>query len=134
MKTSKEHEAFRKEVCRIIEKWRRLLFLNAWTFNVTWPDADCTHSEHGQTIDKIASSDIDPIYLRSEIRIYPLWKTRDKEDREKDIVHEMAHCLTETITRELELVVGGQATSNRRIKEINENMTEHIASIIFQLR
>lgn len=120
------------EVDRLIDKWRPLLFLSAWTIDLKYAgEADDDDSEVAATAADICA---DWVYSQATITFYPGYFKELEWKREKLLVHELCHCITEP-TRFLSKAVmcGEKLVSWREYRETNERVTQHIASALHSL-
>jgi hypothetical protein len=116
-----------------VEKYRPILFLHQWTITVsadmpTIEDDD----DDGATLASIA---ILSDYFNAEITLYPAFWSSDVTDteRERAILHELIHCLTEGVCR---LTVDGKRPTYDRLayaRSESEQLTEWVTNIVWTL-
>lgn len=118
----KPSEIQKKEVRKYVEKWRLILFLNQWRFDILYADeeSECT-----------AEIKMNGAYREAGIFIYDKYWKQTKEKREFSIVHELTHCVIQPLIEIACASAEGQALSIREIDWNKEQVTQHIANSLF---
>jgi len=122
MPTPKE----RKEVQRLINKWRPRLFLGEWYINLEYPTEDCSHKDGYNTI---ADINTDTVYLNAKIRIYPAFFRKEKRVQEETIVHELCHIHTQELWDTALRLKNGYNVHEMAIQDSVEKTTQRVANI-----
>lgn len=120
----------RKEVDRLVATWKKRLYLTEWEIEVVHADNDAHPEAHpvGEG-DVMAEVDACPVYLQAIIEIRPSYWKLSPSQREKAIVHELSHCLTQEIYGLLESQWRGLAVMEREAVSSLERLTQRIANI-----
>lgn len=113
----------KKEVARYIKKWRSILFLHQWNFDISYHD---DMSDGGLRIT------MQPEYKNAliEINVVNFFK-RPKYEREECIVHELCHCIVQPLVHIACEGAMGRQVSQSEIDWFKEDVTQHIARAIF---
>lgn len=119
----------RKEVTKIVEKWRRRLFLHEWFVDVSYAKEDIRCDGPGEVV---ASIESDPVYKNAEITIYPAWFTRSPKRRELALVHELCHCHTQAVANNMHNMRNGTQVFDHDIRDHIEELTQRMALIAFR--
>ena len=126
----KPTKAQRAEVQKLIERWRPRLYLNEWHVDIVYmkdsakPDPSSVGG--GQTL---AAIQPDPVYLQARIEIYPEFWAEPPWQREKALVHELAHCLTQELFDLVRALWRDETVSQRDARERLERLTQRITHI-----
>lgn len=114
----------RKEVRGFISKWQPLLFLHQWDFSISF---------HDNPDEKWLEITMQTVYKKADIAInvHSYFSEKDKEYRERMIVHELCHCLVQPMVEVACEAAGGRQVSQSEIDWHKESVTEHIATSIF---
>lgn len=111
----------RQETVRLLEKWRPMLFLGEWNFEVIFPDTD-----HDSAACEIH---VDPVYLSAELRVYPCHFRAPNDVREHNIIHELCHVHTQAIWNVAGKLRDGVLVTEMEIRETVERLTQRISYI-----
>jgi hypothetical protein len=122
MPTPKE----RKEIQRLIDKWRPRLFLSEWYFNLEYPTENCSNKEGYNTLADISP---DVVYLNALIRVYPAFFKKSKQAQEEAIVHELCHCITQYLWDTALRLRNGYNVHEMAIQDEVERATQRIANV-----
>lgn len=128
MKTPKATQVKReREITVYIDRWAQRLFLQQWEFIVGYKET----MMDGDAPNETCNADI---YVMSEyhqafINIYPHFWTQPKEQRERVVVHELCHILTNKLTKLVTDGQDGRLVPYDVTRKINEETTDHIANI-----
>lgn len=125
------HDRSRKEVSRIIEKWRGRLFLRGWFVDTRFVDEDKPiEGCPGSSV--YAEVHVDHVYLRAHITVFPCWRAAPKDVREHVIVHELCHCLTQQAWDAISKLRDGVLVTAQEAREIIEKLTQRISYVAMQ--
>lgn len=120
----------RRSVEVIIARWKPRLYLSEWEFEVqlmSEPDRDNSPDDpDGETAAAIHAS---PTYLQALIQIYPLFWELKPSHREKVIVHELSHCLTQELFNVIDAAYSGRAVNYVDASEKLERLTQRITNL-----
>lgn len=72
-------------------------------------------------------------YQIIEVKLWPIFETRTREEQRKILLHEMCHIINTDSKAALCHALEGKLTHTRRITEINEKATSVIENIIDRL-
>lgn len=123
--------ARRKEAGSIIAKWRPRLFLHEWYLDLHYPKEDIDSDRPNTSV--IAEIDTDPVYLTALIRIYPAWmNTEDPKKREWQLVHELVHCLTDSLYNCGLNLLNGTLVLSSDLNSEREQLTQRVTNIAFK--
>lgn len=124
-------KAIREEVRGYIEKWRTKLFLHEWYFDVSYPDSGHQNENDGSTL--LASIAVNQTYSQAHINVFPSWISEsNKKKREEVIVHELCHCLTESVYSKAFDLLNGKLVLGADLNEEREKLTQKISTIAFR--
>jgi len=118
----KPTEQQKKKVSKWIRKWRGLLFLNMWNFDIVW----------GDTIPGLEIT-MQPEYKNAliEINIQNWNKMKDDKEREESILHELCHCVIQPLVNLACEGANGRQVSQAEMDWFKEDLTQHITRIIY---
>lgn len=116
----------RNEIREGIKDLRRVLYLHAWTFDVSHMDSD---DESGSAADITANHE----YLQASIRIYPCFWKSAREDRRKMLLHEMIHAVLSELQHQFTSLYKGRYISIPSHQQVVEKTTSSLTNIIFDL-
>lgn len=120
----------RKSVLAIVARWKPRLYLSEWEFEVQFmdkPDSDDSPDDpDGETAAAIFAS---PTYLQALIQIYPFFWDLKPTHREKVIVHELSHCLTQELFNVIDGAYSGRALNYNDACEKLERLTQRITNL-----
>lgn len=124
MKPSQEQ---RHWVQTIINKWRSTLFLHKWYVETEYL-CEARKRKLGVTAaDVTILSD----YFQCKICIYENFWEESEERREFLLLHELLHCITLESRQKAYDLLDGELVTHSHLQEINERLTQHLATIIF---
>lgn len=108
-----------------IDKWRHILLLNEWHFDLFYPDKD--HAD----CDVMADINVDPVYLRAAINLYPKWFRASEYDAEHALVHELCHCFTQELWNAAKSLQRGVIYHEHHLSDCAERLTQRITNAMF---
>lgn len=117
-------EAQKREVKKYVDKWRSILFLNVWYFDIYYTEDE----------EEIAVSiKADHIYKNAAIYVNTkVFFERKKEVREEAIIHELCHCILEPFNwAHKEIQMNDRNIPEKEFESILESVTQHIARVIY---
>ena len=106
-----------------MDKWRYRLLLNEWHFDLFYPDKELE--------DIVADINVDPVYLRAAINLYPKWFRSTDYDAEHSLVHEMCHCLTQELWNAAKSLQRGIVYHEHHLSDCAERLTQRITNAVF---
>lgn len=116
----------RSETTALVDKWRPRLLLGEWFFEIVYADKDIDGSH---TCNVLAEVHSDPTYLKATITIYPAYLAAPPDIRERALVHEMCHCLTEEFKRLGEDLLAHQVVTAGHFNNVWERLTQRVANV-----
>ncbi len=116
----------RKELRVLIAKWRPRLYLNEWHIDLNFP-MEGPEESGGMTV--LAEIDACPVYLTARINVYPAWFERGKDAREKTIVHELCHCLTQEMSNLVSNLQNSVLVTHPQRIDAVEKLTQRLTHI-----
>ena len=117
----------RKFVKDTIDHWRRRLFLCEWHLDVAYAKEDQDSEERAA-----ATCRANPVYMTAEITIYPCFWKHSEIDQRHMLVHELCHCITQSIWNVAKSQHNGFLMSPHVVHDEIEMLTQRISSIAFQ--
>lgn len=117
----------KKEITRLLEKWRNRLLLNEWHIDVVYPIADSNDGREGCSV--LASNCVNTAYISMQISIYPAFFNASKYTREKALVHELCHAITQPAWDVMGSLYNGVLTAPHQQIDIIETLTQRVANI-----
>lgn len=120
----KPTKAQRAEIGRFVQKWRSVLYLHKWNFDVCYmKNDDC-----GKSAEIVHT----PHYFEGEIRIFPLfWNEKDPKKREEVIVHELVHAILGPLDHNFHQLHKGRHVDLNSHHDMVERVTQHVTNIVF---
>lgn len=93
--TDQEYEEQKARIQAIVDRWRSVVGLNDWTLKLVY------HRErYTEAPARLGSNECLWQYMESNVNFYlPACAERDDEQLEEDVVHELVHCITDSIDR-----------------------------------
>lgn len=79
-----------------------------------------------------ASCWADPVYMQATITIYPCFWNCPQDERTHILVHELAHCHTQSVWNTMRDFGAGVFATPDQVKNQIEQLTQRIANIAFQ--
>lgn len=126
MKPTKSQRAW----CRKkLELWRPRLFLGEWFIDLKYAHEDQDMQAGGRPAADCWS---DPVYMQATITVYPCFWNSTPDRREHILVHELAHCLTQSTWNCMKALHMGELITPEMMKCENEQLTQRITNIAFQ--
>lgn len=126
MKATKAQRQFCK---RVINKWRSRMFLGEWFIDLVFESADMDSQPGGRPS---ATCWADPVYMQATITVYPCFWNAPIDRRIHMLVHEMAHCHTQSMWNVAKCLHMGELITPDNIRCEIENLTQRIANIAYQ--
>lgn len=114
----------KKNTDELLGKWQVLLFMNSWTINPAY--AEFEDREDPGTRADVSS---DPRYHQANITFYPGFFGASDFDRENVIIHELTHCLVESMQEQIKDLMYGKLVTDRHRKETMEHSVSWIAAV-----
>jgi hypothetical protein len=118
----------RKEVDKILAKWRPRLFLGEWSIDVQFPEEG---PDGGVGYDIVAECYPDPVYMIATIKVHKAWFKHPPKAREFAIAHELVHCHTQELWNIADRQANGYAIPRQMVTEAVERLTQRITNIAF---
>ncbi|QDP68073.1 MAG: hypothetical protein Unbinned5081contig1003_5 [Prokaryotic dsDNA virus sp.] len=107
-----------------VKKWKKELFLDQWKIYVKYHDFN-------EKEDVPASCNPDSDYMFIDIHVYKSFWSFSLKEQESFIVHELCHCITESIASNSFDLLNGNLVTSRQLTKTIENLTQRIANIAF---
>lgn len=126
-KKPKNFRHIRTEIRAVIKKWRPILYLNDWYFDVVYP---CENLNPEGGFEVTAEIHADPIYKMGKIWVFPAFFSLDPARREHAIVHELCHCVTQELTDQVVKLQDGFLVTKRERLQANERLTQMLTNIV----
>lgn len=121
-KWERDKAAIRKQTIKLIDKWRPLLNLQEWNFEIIFPGSPDPE-------DAMADCSAKPEYLEATIRFYPCFFNVPKDVREHTVVHELCHCIVAELQHAGEDLMEGQLVTKKNHQDLVERLTQRISYI-----
>jgi len=116
-----------KEVQAFVQRWKPRLNLNEWHIETESADKDLPDpDEEG---DCLMDCNADPVYLQAKIRIFPAFARRARHNRERAVVHELCHLVTQEARDLANRARLGKMVTVTETTAAFERMTQRIANI-----
>lgn len=120
----------RKETGSLLRKWQLLLFLNSWKLKPRY----ATENDKSNGYTTRADVEADPHYHTATITFYPhFFQEKDAWAREQTVVHELTHCLVESMQEQIKDLQYGKLVTNRHRIETMERSVTWIANALHSL-
>ena len=117
------------EVRGYIDKWRSILFLHQWDFQIKYFFESPDPEENGNTT--AASILMDPHYKFATLNIHPGFWDETEEYREEIVVHEMCHCLVQPLVELVCDAMNGKQVTEREMNRWKESVTQHVTTAVY---
>lgn len=122
--------SLKRKFCKdVISKWRSRLFLGEWFIDLIHATKD--HTSDPKFI-PFATCRACPVYMEATITIYPSFWSMPKDRREHILVHELSHCITQSIWNVAESLRNGELCTPTQVRDEIEILTQRIANIAYQ--
>lgn len=120
MKPTKKQKKF---VIDAVSKWRPILYLHKWDFEVDFMSHD----------DGPASAEITPLhqYYKATITIFPKFWSSSDDKKEETIVHELLHAVTSPIVAQFQEMLEDRHVTLSCFNQFKEAVTQHLTNIIY---
>lgn len=115
---------------KLLAKWKERLLLQHWAITVTYAEKD-KHSERSET-GPAAEIIVDSRYTEARMTLYPNLFKRPVAYQEVTIVHELIHIITDATRDVLLKAVNKKVLPYSKLEDLNENLTEHFAKIVYK--
>jgi hypothetical protein len=123
--------ARRKEASSVIKKWKPRLFLHEWYIDLHYPKEDIDSGVVNSVV--MADVETNPVYMTALIRVFPSWMNDScSKKRELALVHELAHCLTDSLYNCGLNLLNGTLVLADELNSEREQLTQRIANIAFK--
>jgi len=111
-----------------LNKWREKLNLSEWMLSVTFCKKD-DHNSHGYTTH--AEVNVDPVYLRAHVYIYPAFWELPEHRKNQALIHELCHCFTQEIWDTTTDLKNGRLINDHTIRAQIERLTQRITYCVY---
>ncbi len=125
MSRKKAEGAAIRELERLIKLWKAPMGLQEWELNAKAAPKD-SDKEAGTIY---AETNANWTYLNATITIYPAWWRKPAKQREADVVHELAHCLTQQAWDTMQCLRQGRWYTKDDLREMIETLTCRITNV-----
>lgn len=123
-------EKYKRKWCRdTVGKWRARMFLGEWLINVAHDKEDQAMQTGGRPA---ASCWADPVYMHATITIFPCFWNSPQDERTHILIHELAHCHTQSVWNTMKDFSAGVFTTPDNVKNQIEQLTQRIANMVYQ--
>ncbi len=125
-------ETYKNYVRRMVQKFKRDLFLHEWTHDILWAIEDKQHVPKLFTVAEISTN---LSYLRADITFYPQLEKKFNNGKYSDvaetILHELCHVYTEPLYKVAYDLCA--PAMNAQMEVLREQATQRICGAIFAL-
>lgn len=125
----KETKRKKSQAGKIVDRWRPRLLLNEWFIDLIYPEDACV--DDGGGYNALAEIDVNTVYLKAQIKVFPAWFKAPADVREFAIVHELCHIITWTAKDAMNSMLNGVMISNREQHDMIETMTQRVTNAVF---
>lgn len=124
MKPTKKEK---KKIKEQIELWRGRLFLHEWFLSVGYSDDEKYQGPFSVSAEVFTNV----VYLKAEVTIFPNFFTLDDNEKERCLVHELCHCLTQESWNTSQDLGNGKLIHFDTIRDRIETLTQRISNVAF---
>jgi hypothetical protein len=120
-------EQAEEEVRAIVRDYKPRLNLQEWHIEIEGAEKDLPDpDEDGECL---MDCNADPVYLQAKIRIFPAFGKRKRRTRERAVVHELCHLVTQEARDLANRARLGKMVTVTETTAVFERMTQRIANI-----
>lgn len=118
----------RRELCRILDKWRPRLFLHDWFIDFRYLESPQT----SEVFETIATCTPNHVYRRAQITVYSAWFKHPVKEREAMIVHELCHLVVEEAAQLAKDCRDGKNHHPHAVVDTFEKLVVNLTNIVFK--
>ena len=120
-------ESQRKEVIRIVRRWRSRLLVEHWTLQIVpMPRANARDPKS-----TLAQVDVSERYATATVRIYPPFWKESPAERERVLMHELTHAPLNRIANLLDRAIRAGVATEAEVDDAHEQLVEHFTNVVW---
>lgn len=112
-----------------VRKWLPELLLNAHSITIEFSMRKCRTSPMAA-----ATCTTKTPYLDVALAIFPLFWEQDEIERERIVIHELCHIITQASKEAACSLHNGSFVTWREIEAANETLTDHLTNVLWRRR